>query len=178
MEKKFLSEAKEGVVNQTWWPYDVGGSTRNASAEMKGLFDGRKSFDTPKPEKLIQRIFEIATNPGDWVLDSFLGSGTTAAVAHKMGRRWIGIELGEHCHTHCLPRLRKVVDGTGQGGISKIIKPHPPPSQEGNITSDPSQEGNKKIPSSEGIKGWVGGGGFKYYYLAPSLLKKTKTTIG
>jgi adenine-specific DNA-methyltransferase len=143
MEKKFLSEAKEGVVNQTWWAYDFGGSTRNASAEMKGLFEGRKSFDTPKPEKLIQRIFEIATNPSDWVLDSFLGSGTTAAVAHKMWRRWIGIELGEHCHTHCLPRLRKVVDGTDQGGISKAVN-------------------------------WQGGGGFKYYYLAPSLLKKDK----
>ncbi|TVL94910.1 MAG: site-specific DNA-methyltransferase, partial [Candidatus Kuenenia stuttgartiensis] len=136
-------EAKEGVVNQTWWAYDFGGSTRNASAEMKGLFEGRKSFDTPKPEKLIQRIFEIATNPSDWVLDSFLGSGTTAAVAHKMWRRWIGIELGEHCHTHCLPRLRKVVDGTDQGGISKAVN-------------------------------WQGGGGFKYYYLAPSLLKKDK----
>ena len=176
MEKKFLSEAKEGVVNQTWWPYDVGGSTRNASAEMKGLFDGRKSFDTPKPEKLIQRIFEIATNPGDWVLDSFLGSGTTAAVAHKMGRRWIGIELGEHCHTHCLPRLRKVVDGTDQGGISRIVHT-PGPSQAGNEpTPNPSQEGTKKNPLLGGDKGvgWQGGGGFKYYYLAPSLLKEDK----
>ena len=74
-----------------------------------------------KPEKLIERIIDLTTSEGDWVLDSFLGSGTTAAVAHKMGRKWIGIELGEHCHTHCLPRLRKVVDGTDQGGISKTI---------------------------------------------------------
>ncbi len=96
-----------------------------------------------KPEKLIQRILELATNPGDLVLDSFLGSGTTAAVAHKMGRRWIGIELGEHCETHCLPRLKKVVDGEDPGGITKAV-------------------------------GWKGGGGFRYYRLAPSLLEKDK----
>jgi adenine-specific DNA-methyltransferase len=116
-----------------------------------------------KPEAQIRRLLLMSTNPGDWVLDSFLGSGTTAAVAHKMNRRWIGIELGEHCHTHCLPRLKKVVDGTDQGGISKTIH-----------TPNPSQEGNKKVPSSEGKQGWVGGGGFKYYYLAPSLLKEDK----
>lgn len=74
-----------------------------------------------KPERLIKRCIELTTNPGDLVLDSFLGSGTTAAVAHKMGRRWIGIELGEHCHTHCIPRLRSVVDGTDQGGITKSV---------------------------------------------------------
>jgi adenine-specific DNA-methyltransferase len=66
-------------------------------------------FGTPKPERLLQRILHIATNPNDLVLDSFLGSGTTAAVAHKMGRRWIGIEMGEHAATHCLPRLQKVI---------------------------------------------------------------------
>ena len=77
-------------------------------------------FGTPKPERLIQRILHIATNPGDLVLDSFLGSGTTAAVAHKMGRRWIGIEMGEHALTHCLPRLQKVVAGE-QGGISAAV---------------------------------------------------------
>ena len=120
MEKKFLSEVKEGVVNQTWWPYEFGGSTRNASAELKGLFEGEKSFDTPKPERLMQRIFELATQPGDLVLDSFLGSGTTAAVAHKMGRRYIGIEMGEHARTHCLPRLRKVIEGE-QGGVSEAV---------------------------------------------------------
>ncbi|MFR9012836.1 MAG: site-specific DNA-methyltransferase [Desulfovibrio piger] len=122
MEKKFLSEVKDGVVNRTWWPYEFAGSTRNASAEMKSLFDGKKDFDTPKPERLIQRILQIATNPGDLVLDSFLGSGTTAAVAHKMGRRWIGIELGDHCYTHCLPRLKKVIDGEDEGGITYTQK--------------------------------------------------------
>ena len=119
MEKKFLSEAKTGVTPQTWWPYQIAGSTRNASAEMKKLF-GSKTFDTPKPEKLISLIFQISTSPGDLVLDSFLGSGTTAAVAHKMGRRWIGIEMGDHAVTHCVPRLRKVVEGE-QGGISEAV---------------------------------------------------------
>lgn len=120
MEKKYLSEVKAGVVNQTWWPYEFAGSTRNASAELKGIFEGEKSFDTPKPEKLLYRILELATDPSDLILDSFLGSGTTAAVAHKMGRRWIGIEMGEHARTHCLPRLEKVIAGE-QGGISKSV---------------------------------------------------------
>ena len=95
-----------------------------------------------KPERLLERIIALATNPGDLVLDSFLGSGTTAAVAHKMGRRYIGIELGDHCYTHCLPRLKAVVDGE-QGGISRA-------------------------------QNWQGGGGFKFYELAPTLLVKDK----
>lgn len=92
-----------------------------------------------KPEALIRKILELATNPGDLVLDSFAGSGTTGAVAHKMGRRWIMVELGEHCHTHIIPRLQKVIDGTDQGGISKVVN-------------------------------WQGGGGFRYYRLAPTLI--------
>jgi len=88
--------------------------------EANTLFGGETSFGTPKPERLIQRILHIATHPDDLVLDSFLGSGTTAAVAHKMGRRWIGIEMGDHAATHCLPRLQKVVDGE-QGGISQAV---------------------------------------------------------
>ncbi len=95
-----------------------------------------------KPERLLQRVILSASEPGDIILDSFLGSGTTAAVAHKMGRRWIGIELGEHAYTHCFPRLKAVVDGE-QGGISKAVN-------------------------------WKGGGGFRFYTLAPSLLKKDK----
>lgn len=94
-----------------------------------------------KNEKLLQRIISMITNEGDFVLDSFLGSGTTAAVAHKMCRKWIGIELRDHCYTHCEPRLQKVVDGTDQDGISKALD-------------------------------WKGGGGYKFYELAPSLLKK------
>ena len=92
-----------------------------------------------KPEKLIRRCLQIASNPGDWVLDSFAGSGTTGAVAHKMGRRWIMVELGNHCHTHVIPRLRKVIDGEDHSGVTDSV-------------------------------GWKGGGGFRYYSLAPSLI--------
>lgn len=116
---RFLSEV-EGLVPWTWWPHEEVGHTDEAKKEVNTLFGGETSFGTPKPERLIQRILHIATNPGDLVLDSFLGSGTTAAVAHKMGRRWIGIEMGEHAVTHCLPRLEKVVAGE-QGGISTAV---------------------------------------------------------
>lgn len=118
------------------------GTNKNAGDEIKELFGSAKAFDYPKPEGLINKILELTTNPGDLVLDSFLGSGTTAAVAHKMGRKYIGIELGEHAKTHCFPRLKAVVDGE-QGGVSKVVN-------------------------------WQGGGGFKFYTLAPSLLKKDK----
>jgi adenine-specific DNA-methyltransferase len=140
--KRFLSEVKQGVTPQTFWSYEEVGHTQDAKKEILALFE-QDIFITPKPERLISRIVELATNPGDLVLDSFLGSGTTAAVAHKMGRRWIGIELGEHCHTHCLPRLKKVVDGADPGGITEAV-------------------------------GWQGGGGFRYYRLAGSLLLRDK----
>ncbi len=141
-KKTYLSE-REGQNAWTWWSNSEVGHNQEAKKEINVLFGPDSPFDTPKPERLIERIIHIATNPGDWVLDSFLGSGTTAAVAHKMGRKWIGIELGDHCDTHCLPRLQKVCDGTDQGGISEAV-------------------------------GWKGGGGFKYYDLAPSLLKQDK----
>jgi adenine-specific DNA-methyltransferase len=141
--KTFMCDLrKEGTPSATIWNFNEVGHNHEAREEVKAI-NLDDVFATPKPERLIQRILTLATNENDWVLDSFLGSGTTDAVAHKMGRRWIGIELGEHCHTHCLPRLKKVVDGTDQGGISKAVN-------------------------------WKGGGGFKYYYLAPSLLKEDK----
>lgn len=139
IRKIYLADQEGRVPETIWFGKDVG-TTREANAEIK-MFEFNSIFETPKPERLIQRILQIATNPGDWVLDSFLGSGTTSAVAHKMNRKWIGIELGEHCHTHCIPRLQKVCDGTDQGGISEA-------------------------------QNWKGGSGFKYYYLAPSLLKQ------
>ena len=117
--KRFLSEVKQGVVPQTLWLNTDVGNTQEAKKEVVAIF-GAENFMTPKPERLIQRIIHIATNPNDLVLDSFLGSGTTAAVAHKMGRRWIGIEAGEHAVTHCLPRLNKVLEGE-QGGISITV---------------------------------------------------------
>ncbi len=116
---RFLSEV-EGLVPWTWWPHEEVGHTDEAKKEANTLFGSETSFGTPKPERLLQRILHIATNPGDLVLDSFLGSGTTAAVAHKMGRRWIGIEMGEHAATHCLPRLEKVIAGE-PGGISRAV---------------------------------------------------------
>lgn len=99
---------------------DEVGTNEEAKKEILGLFDGDTPFGTPNPERLVQRILHIATNPGDLVLDSFLGSGTTAALAHKMGRRWIGVEMGDHAVTHCQPRLAKVIAGEG-GGISAAV---------------------------------------------------------
>lgn len=120
--KRFLSEVRQGVVAMTLWLREEVGDNQEAKREIKALLPEEKNpFDTPKPERLIERILTLGSNKGDIVLDSFLGSGTTAAVAHKMGRKYIGIELGEHCFTHCIPRLQKVIDGTDQGGISKTV---------------------------------------------------------
>jgi adenine-specific DNA-methyltransferase len=117
---RFLSEV-DGLVPWTWWPHEEVGHTDESKKECNALFGADVSFGTPKPERLIQRILQIATDRGDLVLDSFLGSGTTAAVAHKMGRQYIGIEMGEHAVTHCAPRLTKVVNGE-RGGISKSVE--------------------------------------------------------
>lgn len=118
MRKLFKSEAKQGMTAPTIW--DDVGLNQHAAREIELLFGEKASFETPKPERLVERILQIATNPGNLVLDSFLGSGTTAAVAHKMGRRYIGIEMGDHAVTHCAPRLRKVIEGE-QGGISEAV---------------------------------------------------------
>jgi len=141
--KRFLSEIENnGIVPKSVWHYSDVGENRNARQEVL-KFNDKNPFATPKPEKLMERIISIATIENDIVLDSFLGSGTTAAVAHKMKRKWIGIELGEHAITHCLPRLQQVVSGKDKGGITESIN-------------------------------WKGGGGFKFYTLAPSLVQKDK----
>jgi adenine-specific DNA-methyltransferase len=141
--KRFLSKVSEkGAVPQTIWRWEEVGHNQDAKREQLQL-NLEQPFSTPKPERLLERILQVATNPGDLVLDSFAGSGTTGAVAHKMGRRWIMIELGEHCHTHIIPRLKKVIDGEDKGGITQTVN-------------------------------WKGGGGFRYYRLAPSLLEKDK----
>ena len=140
--KNFFSDINQGMMPMSLWKHTLAGHNQDAMKEMMGLF-GHDVFSTPKPEQLIQTVLHIATNPGDLVLDSFAGSGTTGAVAHKMGRRWIMIELGEHCHTHIIPRLKKVIDGDDQGGISESVN-------------------------------WKGGGGFRYYRLAPSLLQQDR----
>ncbi len=118
--KRFLTEVRDGIVARTIWLRDEVGDNEQAKKEAKH-FNDVDIFATPKPERLIHRILALATNPGDWVLDSFAGSGTTGAVAHKMGRKWIMVELGEHCHTHIIPRLKKVIDGTDPGGITESV---------------------------------------------------------
>ncbi|WP_165321695.1 site-specific DNA-methyltransferase [Rhizorhabdus phycosphaerae] len=119
MRKLFLSEAKSGMTTSSVWTELA--FNQHASRQIELIFGYKASFETPKPEELLQRIIHVASNPGDLVLDSFLGSGTTAAVAHKMGRRWIGVEMGDHAVSHCAPRLVKVIDGE-QGGISKSVE--------------------------------------------------------
>jgi len=136
--KQYRGEEK-GLVPTTWWTAEFAGDNEAAKKEILALFPNDEAFGTPKPEELLWRVLTIATNPGDLVLDSFAGSGTTGAVAQKMGRRWIMVELGEHCHTHIIPRLKKVIDGEDKGGVTEST-------------------------------GWQGGGGFRYYRLAPSLI--------
>lgn len=119
--KRYASVVREGVAPRTWWPAEEAGTNQSAKRDhLSKLLPDIEPFSTPKPEELLHRILHISSNIGDLVLDSFLGSGTTAAVAHKMGRRYIGIETGEHARTHCLPRLQKVIEGE-QGGISQTV---------------------------------------------------------
>lgn len=134
------AEVRDGQVVKTnklsdFWPH---GDIPKADLANEGDVEFRRG---KKPEALLRRLLELATSPGDWVLDSFAGSGTTGAVAHKMGRRWIMVELGEHCHTHIIPRLKEVIEGKDSSGVTEAV-------------------------------GWKGGGGFRYYRLAPSLLEK------
>jgi len=120
--KKFLRDNQgKGLTPETVWPASEVGTNDDAKKSLLQLLSNVPVFDNPKPESLLQRIVHIATNPNDLILDSFAGSGTTGAVAHKMGRRWIMVELGEHCHTHIIPRIQKVIDGEDQGGISKTV---------------------------------------------------------
>lgn len=118
--KRFLSEVRQGIVPLSLWLREDAGDNQEAKKEIKTLFD-KDVFDTPKPERLIERILTLSSNEGDLVLDSFLGSGTTTAVAHKMNRRWIGIEMGDHAYTHCKKRMDLVILGE-DGGISKSVK--------------------------------------------------------
>lgn len=142
--KKFLSESSDkGLTPETIWPADEVGTNDHAKKSLMELLSHTPVFDNPKPESLLKRIIHIASNPGEIILDSFAGSGTTGAVAQKMGRRWIMVELGEHCHTHIIPRMKKVIDGEDNGGITESVE-------------------------------WKGGGGFRYYRLASSLLEKDK----
>ena len=140
--KRFLTEVQAGVVPRTWWTREDAGDNQEAKREVM-RFNSKNVFSTPNPERLVKMVLDIATSPGDLVLDSFAGSGTTGAVAHKMGRRWIMVELGDHAQTHIAPRLNKVIDGADPGGVTKAVD-------------------------------WKGGGGYRFYRLAPSLLEKDK----
>lgn len=141
-KKTFLSEVQGGIVPMTIWKCSEVGHNQEAKKEVKAIIP-INPFATPKPERLIKKILTIASSENDIILDSFLGSGTTAAVAHKMGRRWIGIEMGDHAYSHCKVRLDKVIDGNDQGGITKTVN-------------------------------WKGGGGYRFYELAPTLVVKDK----
>lgn len=140
---RIYSEPSAKRPPETIWPHQEVGSNRTSKAEAKACVPDQPPFATPKPERLLERIIHISTDLGDIVLDSFAGSGTTGAVAHKMGRRWIMVELGDHAVTHIVPRLKKVIDGEDLGGITEAF-------------------------------GWKGGGGFRFYRLAPSLLEKDR----
>lgn len=141
--KQYLRD-EEGEERQTKPTSIIDGFyTQHGTYESVALFGQENKFQFPKPENLLRHIIQMSTVSGDLVLDSFAGSGTTGAVAQKMGRRWIMVELGEHCRTHIIPRLKKVIDGADPGGITDAV-------------------------------GWKGGGGFRYYRIAPSLLEKDK----
>ena len=138
--KRYMADVKKGSVAMTLWKREDVGDNQDAKREVRE-FNPDSVFATPKPEHLVERVLTLGSNPGDLVLDSFLGSGTTAAVAQKMGRRWIGIEMGGHAYTHCKVRLDKVIAGEDPGGITKA-------------------------------QNWQGGGGYRFYELAPSLINE------
>ena len=146
MEKKFLSEVKDGVVNQTWWPYQFAGSTRNASSEMKAIFDGSKEFETPKPIQHLERVLQMVCRTDSIVLDSFAGSGTTAHAVLKLNaqdggnRRFILCEMMDYAETITAERVRRVMNGYG--------------------------EGSKAVAGT--------GGGFSYYTVGAALFKEDK----
>ncbi len=143
---RYLDE-DEGLVPWTWWPHEEVGNTDESKKEMLGLFPDREAFATPKPEHLMERIIHIATNPGDVVVDCFLGSATTVAVAHKMNRRWVGVERSsENIAEFALPRLRSVVSGDDDGGVSQP-------------------------------QGWRGGGGFRVLDVAPSMFDEDEGLV-
>ena len=138
--KRYLSEVKQGATAMTIWKRDEVGDNQEAKREVR-IFNPESVFATPKPERLVERVLTLGSAPGDLVLDSFLGSGTTAAVAQKMGRRWIGVEMGNHAYTHCKVRMDKVIAGEDPGGITKA-------------------------------QSWQGGGGYRFYEVAPTLINK------
>ncbi|WPC09092.1 site-specific DNA-methyltransferase [Globicatella sp. PHS-GS-PNBC-21-1553] len=196
--KRFLTDVQQGFVPLTLWFRDEVGDNQEAKKEVKQI-DPISVFGTPKPERLIERVLTLATNEGDLVLDSFLGSGTTAAVAHKMNRKYIGIEMGNHAYTHCKVRLDKVISGEDNGGISvskdyydlkeddlkdldfdiedvktfnKILNKI---GKETDLIPKDVLKELKKKTRTQKIKSelkWQGGGAYRFYELAESLINK------
>ena len=193
--KRFLSEVR-GAVPQTIWANEAVGHNQTAKNEIQALFPGQNPFTTPKPERLLERVIHIATNPGDVVLDVFAGSGTTAAVAQKMGRRWVTCELVEDTFNRFTrPRLEKVINNEDQGGISVQKPEHIDATEEGlpeGLSPEDAQKFNSalnkvlaanpelktelvvkalktatKTKNQKGVVNWRGGGGFTVAHLAP-----------
>lgn len=195
--KRFLSEVKDGIVAMTLWTRDEVGDSQEGKREIKSLELGA-IFDTPKQERLIERILILATNENDFILDSFLGSGTTCAVAQKMNRKYIGIEIGDHIYTNCKVRLDKVIDGE-QGGISikkESFELENETLQQFDFPIEDLKKFNKilgtlgketdlipsdilknikkatKIVKNKKKVNWQGGGAYRFYELAPPLITK------
>ncbi|MET3948259.1 adenine-specific DNA-methyltransferase [Arthrobacter sp. UYCu512] len=197
--KSFLTEVQDGVVPQSWWDYDSVGHNQEAKKEIKDLFPELEPFDTPKPERLMQRVIHIATEPGDIVLDCFAGSGTTAAVAHKMGRRWVTVEWkAANIENFTMPRLVRVIDGSDQGGISATSERVPATNLPDGVSTARAHDAVSVINAAvkagvlkghdaeqskavlkllrdslktkvEKTKNWGGGGGFRVLDIGPSM---------
>lgn len=205
--KSYLSEVQQGVVPRSWWSADEAGFSQEAQRDhLRKLFPDREPFATPKPERLIERVIQISTNPGDVVLDCFVGSGTTAAVAQKMERRWVAVEVNpETIANFALPRLAAVVDGKDPGGITSInvavgdlpgaVLPGEPKGaarilrafQKSGLFDDVES----KVPGSvkaiidvlvqadafETQERWTGGGGFRVLDVAPSMFEEDEGLV-
>ncbi len=159
--KRFLNEVKQGTTPLTIWKYTEVGHTQDAKREIKELFEGQALFDTPKPEALLKRILEISTQENDLVLDFFAGSGTTCAVAHKMKRKYIGIEMGEHFDSVILPRLKKVIGGFKSGALKEfngggIIKVYELESYEEILRKIKYEDNDKPLAYDEQYSDFVG----------------------
>lgn len=196
--KRYLNEVQRGVVPRTWWPASEVGSNQEAKRDhLRRLFPDAEPFSTPKPERLLERIIHIGSNPGDVVLDVFGGSGTTAAVAQKMGRRWVTCELLESTFTtFTRPRLEKVVNDQDPGGITRTkgeriaaddveLPDGVSPKDAAKFTSvlnklitdDPEAKKDPRVKAlkaasktkrSKEVLNWRGGGGFQVAHLSPA----------
>lgn len=191
--KKYLDEIGDGRAPQTLWLAEEVGHNRSAKHEIGLLFPGRTPFATPKPEALLQQVLKVGSREGDLVLDFFAGSGTTAAVAHKMRRRWITVELlPDTAHDFIIPRLRMVVGGEDQGGISKESTRVASGSLPSGMTPDDAQQFNTYLSKvvrdlkglnkdtigelrratrtrTEASRQWAKGGGFSVAMIGPSM---------